>query len=119
MNLDKSELLDIIRDYSLKIGEFILSSGQKSSYYLDCRVTTLHPRGALLSARLLLDTIRSNSIDAAAIGGLTLGADPVVTAVALVSAMEGMPLPAFIVRKDKKAHGPTQAATTNLRRALA
>ena len=105
MNLDRKELLEIIRDYSLQIGEFVLSSGKKSSYYLDCRVTTLHPRGALLSARLLLDMIRKHAIDAEAIGGLTLGADPVVTAVAVVSAMGGKPLPAFIVRKEKKEHG--------------
>jgi orotate phosphoribosyltransferase len=105
MNRDQRDLLEIVRDQSLKIGEFVLSSGKKSSYYLDCRVTTLHPRGSLLSARLLLDLIRKHGINADAVGGLTLGADPVVTAVALVSGMEGRPLPAFIVRKEKKGHG--------------
>lgn len=105
MDRDRRELLDIIRDYSLEIGEFVLSSGKKSSYYLDCRVTTLHPRGALLSARLLLSTIRRHRIDAEAIGGMTLGADPIVAAVAVVSAIDGTPLPAFIVRKEAKQHG--------------
>jgi orotate phosphoribosyltransferase len=105
MNLDQRELLDIIRDHSLQIGEFVLSSGKKSSYYLDCRVTTLHPRGALLTARLLLGEIRRLRIEADAIGGLTLGADPIVASVAVVSAIELRPLPAFIVRKDLKKHG--------------
>ena len=105
MNRDETALLDIIRDNSLQIGEFVLSSGKKSSYYLDCRVTTLHPRGALLTARLLLRSIRAHRIDAEAIGGLTLGADPIVASVAVVSEIEGVPLPGFIVRREKKKHG--------------
>jgi len=105
MNREETELLDIIRDHSLEIGEFVLSSGKKSSFYLDCRVTTLHPRGALLSSRLLLRLIRSHNIRAEAIGGMTLGADPIVAAVAVVSAIDGTPLPGFIVRKEAKGHG--------------
>jgi orotate phosphoribosyltransferase len=105
MSRDEKELLEIIRDHSLEIGEFVLSSGKKSSYYLDCRVTTLHPRGAMLSGRLILQAIRRHGIAPEAIGGLTLGADPVVTAVAVMSAVDGTPLPAFIVRKEAKAHG--------------
>lgn len=105
MDRERSELLDIIRDHSLEIGEFVLSSGKKSSYYLDCRVTTLHPRGALLSARLILRAIRQHRIRADAIGGMTLGADPIVAAVAVVSAIDLTPLPAFIVRKEAKKHG--------------
>jgi orotate phosphoribosyltransferase len=99
------ELRDIIRQKSLRIGDFTLSSGRKSSYYLDCRMTTLDARGALLIGRLLLRSIRAHNIQADAIGGLTLGADPVATAVAVVSALEGEPLPAFIVRKETKGHG--------------
>jgi len=99
------ELRDIIRQKSLRVGEFTLSSGKKSSYYLDCRMTTLDPRGALLIARLILERIRSQNIQADAIGGLTMGADPVATAVAVVSGIEGKPIPAFIVRKETKAHG--------------
>jgi orotate phosphoribosyltransferase len=105
MTRDEKELLEIIRDYSLEIGEFVLSSGKKSSYYLDCRVTTLHPRGAMLTGRLILQAIRRHRIDAEAIGGLTLGADPVVTAVAAMSGVDATPLPAFIVRKEAKSHG--------------
>src|SRR5882762_3943622 len=99
------ELRDIIRQKSLRVGDFTLSSGKKSSYYLDCRMTTLDPRGALLIARLILDRIRARKIHADAIGGLTIGADPIATAVAVVSALEGQPLPAFIVRKETKSHG--------------
>jgi orotate phosphoribosyltransferase len=99
------ELRSIIRQKSLRVGEFTLSSGKKSSYYLDCRMTTLDARGALLIGRLILDRMRAHRIQADAIGGLTLGADPVATAVAVVSALEGTPLSAFIVRKETKGHG--------------
>ena len=103
------QLRDIIRQKSLRIGDFTLTSGKKSSYYLDCRMTTLDPQGALLIARLILDRIRTQKIQADAIGGLTMGADPIATAVAVVSALEGHPLPAFIVRKETKAHGTQKA----------
>src|SRR5437016_5995759 len=99
------ELRDIIRKKSLRIGDFTLSSGKKSSYYLDCRMTTLDPRGALLIARLILKRVRNDNIHADAIGGLTMGADPIATSVAVVSGLEDQPLPAFIVRKETKGHG--------------
>src|SRR5262245_23204306 len=101
----RRELAEIIRNHSLRTGEFVLSSGKKSSYYLDCRMTTLHPRGSLLIARMLLQRMRQLGIHADAIGGLTLGADPIAAAVALVSELEETPLHAFIVRKEAKAHG--------------
>src|SRR5213596_1893643 len=99
------ELRDIIRRKSLRTGDFTLSSGKKSAYYLDCRTSTLDPRGALLIARLILEKIETLNIRAEAIGGLTLGADPIAAAVSVVSAIEGKPLPAFIVRKEAKDHG--------------
>src|SRR5258706_9989301 len=99
------ELRDIIRQKSLRVGDFTLSSGKKSSYYLDCRMTTLDPRGALLIARLILKRIRAERIKADAIGGLTMGADPIATAVAVVSGLEDNPIQAFIVRKETKGHG--------------
>src|SRR5262244_3697507 len=105
MNEELRELRDIIRRKSLRVGDFTLSSGKKSSYYLDCRMTTLDPRGALLIGRLILARIREHNIEADAIGGLTMGADPIVSAVAVVSSLEGTPLPAFIVRKETKDHG--------------
>jgi orotate phosphoribosyltransferase len=99
------ELRNIIRQKSLRTGDFTLSSGKKSSYYLDCRMTTLDPNGALLIGRLILERIRKHNLKADAIGGLTLGADPIATAVAVVSALERQPLQAFIVRKETKGHG--------------
>src|SRR5438477_1526053 len=105
MNEQLRELRDIIRQKSLRVGDFTFSAGKKSSYYLDCRMTTLDPRGALLIGQLILDRVRKHNIQADAIGGLTMGADPIATAVAVVSAIEGRPLPAFIVRKEPKGHG--------------
>lgn len=101
----RKELREIICAKSVRTGDFTLSSGQKSSYYLDCRRTTMDPKGALLIARLMLETIRQQRIEAEAIGGLTLGADPIVASVAVVSGLEGMPIQAFIVRKESKGHG--------------
>src|SRR5436305_12436102 len=105
MEEDLGQLREIIRQKSLRIGDFTLSSGKKSSYYLDCRMTTLDPRGALLIARLILERMRDYNIHADAIGGLTMGADPIATSVAVVSGLEGHPLPAFLVRKEAKGHG--------------
>jgi orotate phosphoribosyltransferase len=102
---DREELAEIIRRRSLRTGDFILSSGKRAGYYLDCRMTTLDPQGALLIARLILNNIFVLKIEAAAIGGLTLGADPIAAAVAVVSWQEGRPLPGFIVRKEPKGHG--------------
>jgi len=109
MNEQRRELRDIIRQKSLRVGDFTLSSGKKSSYYLDCRMTTLDPRGALLIARLILERIRDLEIRADAIGGLTMGADPIAASVAVVSGLEGSPISAFIVRKEAKAHGTQRA----------
>jgi orotate phosphoribosyltransferase len=105
MSDNMRELAEILRRKSIRSGDFVLSSGKKAAYYLDCRMTTLDPKGALLIGRLLVENIRRLNIQADAIGGLTLGADPIATAVAVVSALEERPLPAFIVRKEAKAHG--------------
>src|SRR6476660_10516428 len=105
LTADREQLREILRAKSLRTGDFTLSSGKRSSYYLDCRLTTMHPQGALFIARLILDKIREENIKADAIGGLTLGADPIVASVAVVSGLEGMPINAFIVRKEAKAHG--------------
>ena len=91
MNTDnptKTRLLGLLRQKSLKLGEFTLASGQKSHYYFDSKFTTLDPEGAYLTAKLILETLANVSIEVDAIGGLTLGADPIVSAVAAVSHME-------------------------------
>lgn len=101
-------LASILREESIRRGHFVLASGRTSDYYLDCRRTTLHPEGAHLVGRLVLDAVRRRGWDASAVGGLTLGADPVATSVALVSHLEGTPMRAFLVRKETKSHGTGQ-----------
>lgn len=91
---------------ALKFGEFILSSGIKSSYYFDGRVLSLDPEGAMCIAQLILPIVRENGAEA--IGGPALGAVPIVTAVALLSLKEGAPIPAFVVRVQEKEHGTRQ-----------
>jgi orotate phosphoribosyltransferase len=104
----KKRLNEIIRTESVKHGDFILASGRRSNYYLDCRRTTLHPEGAFLCGHLILDAIERRGWSPVAVGGLTLGADPLATAASVVSHIEGKPLFAFLVRKEAKAHGTGQ-----------
>ncbi|MFC1568077.1 orotate phosphoribosyltransferase [Candidatus Margulisiibacteriota bacterium] len=86
---------------AVKAGKFTLSSGQKSDFYVDCRKVTLHPQGAKLIGRIILEKIKGQKVDA--IGGLTLGADPITAAVVTLS-----DIPGFIVRKKAKEHGTQQ-----------
>ena len=99
-----------LRQIILKEGYFrekiILSSGKESDYYIDCRRVTLNPEGAYLSAKLILDLVKNDQFDA--IGGPTLGADPFVGAIGVVSFQSGKPVNTFIIRKAPKAHGKQQ-----------
>ena len=108
MITDRNRLMEILREKSLKLGCFTLVSGQTSRYYLDSKFTTLDPEGAYLTARLILQELRRRDVKADAIGGLTLGADPIVSAVAAVSHVHpelyGL-LRAFIIRKEPMKHG--------------
>ncbi len=96
------QLLDLFCRLAYQEGDFILSSGQPSSYYINGKQVTLHPLGALAIGRILLSRLPE---DAQAVAGLTLGADPIVTAVSVVSAYENRPIPALIIRKEAKGHG--------------
>ncbi|TAD96800.1 MAG: orotate phosphoribosyltransferase [Oscillatoriales cyanobacterium] len=98
----RDRLLELLCSFAYREGDFVLSSGQKSSYYINCKPVTLHPEGALATGRLLLSML---SADVDAVAGLTLGADPIVTAVSVVSALGDRPIPALIVRKEAKGHG--------------
>ncbi len=100
---DRRRLFDILLERSLRFGDFTLSSGAKSKYYIDVRQTSLHPEGALLIAKFLFPIAREAGAEA--VGGLTLGADPIAGAVALWSQLHGAPMSGFIVRKEAKAHG--------------
>jgi len=99
----KAQLLALLNKEALKRGKFRLSSGKASNYYLDGRVITLEPKGAYLVASIILETFKDKKIDA--LGGPTLGADPIVGAVALLSHINNVPLKTFIVRKAAKEHG--------------
>lgn len=98
----RQHLLDLFCQLAYQEGEFVLSSGQRSSYYINGKQVTLHPQGALAIGRILLSQLPT---DTQAVAGLTLGADPIVSAVSVVSAYENRPIPALIVRKESKGHG--------------
>jgi len=101
-------LAEILRAESIKRGDFVLASGRKSNYYLDCRRTTLHPEGAYLVGHLVLEALTRRGWVVSGVGGLTLGADPIATAAAVISHIQGRPIPAFLVRKEAKTHGARQ-----------
>jgi len=127
---EKSALLDLIATHSFKLGDFTLASGARSDYYIDCRITTLHAEGGRLAGIVLYDLIRDRIPHAEAVGGLTMGADPLVSATAIASAQaladyleiealtaeldldaetgddaEPTLLHGFLVRKAEKTHG--------------
>jgi len=104
----RAELLALLAEKSFKLGHFKLSSGGTSDYYVDCRTTTLDARGARLVGELVLDEIAARGWKPEAIGGLTLGADPIAVAAAVVSSERGTPVNAFLVRKAEKQHGTGQ-----------
>ena len=99
----KQELLKLVKEKAVRKGEHTLSSGQKSSYYIDGKQVTLDPQGILLMARMILLMLQGTQAEA--VGGPTLGADPIAAAVSLLSSQTGRPLKAFIVRKEEKKHG--------------
>ncbi len=101
----RSRLLEILRDKSVERGNFQLRSGRTSDYYVDGKQTTLDAEGSYLIGRLLFERIQALEDLPRGVGGVTLGADPIVTAVSLVSHLEGNPIPAFIIRKEPKGHG--------------
>jgi orotate phosphoribosyltransferase len=98
----RAQLLDLICTRAYKSGDFTLSSGQKSTYYINGKQVTLDPFGALYTGQVLLSLLPAGT---GAVAGLTLGADPIVAAVSVVSALVGQPVPALIVRKQTKGHG--------------
>lgn len=103
---DKTKLFELIRTQAFFKGNFTLSSGKKSNYYLDCRRVTLTGEGAYYTARIFLDMVRGQAFDA--IGGPTLGADPMIGALGAVSVDQGGPVRMFIIRKEPKGHGRGQ-----------
>ncbi|MQF70096.1 orotate phosphoribosyltransferase [SAR202 cluster bacterium AD-804-J14_MRT_500m] len=106
--MDSSQRLLLLAEErgALQYGSFTLSSGASSSYYFDGRILTLDPEGSALVGRTFFNKLKA--FDVTAIGGLTLGADPIVTAVTLTSYLEHKPITGFIVRKEAKGHGTNQ-----------
>jgi orotate phosphoribosyltransferase len=109
------QLLSLLARTSFRLGQFKLSSGGTSDYYIDCRTTTLHAEGGRLTGHAILELLEANKINAEAVGGLTMGADPIVSNVATASAWRARSHPhsehrppllhGFLVRKAEKAHG--------------
>jgi orotate phosphoribosyltransferase len=100
---DRDDLLQMIKDMAVVHGDFVLSSGQRATWYIDLRRILLSGRAAPLAGRVMLDL--TAGLDYDAVGGLTLGADPVATAMMHAASAAGQPLDAFVVRKEGKAHG--------------
>jgi orotate phosphoribosyltransferase len=105
------QLLSLLARTSFRLGQFKLSSGGTSDYYIDCRTTTLHAEGGRLTGHAILELLEEHLVDAEAVGGLTMGADPIVSNVATASAWRALTNPGvpllngFLVRKAEKAHG--------------
>lgn len=105
LNQLRQRLKELLLEKSYREGRIKLTSGQESDFYIDGKQTTLDAEGAYLCGMLLYDLISKQPEKIDGVGGMTLGADPLVTAVSIVSYLEGDPLPAFIVRKEPKSHG--------------
>lgn len=108
LEADRRRLLALLTERSYAKKKVVLSSGKESDFYVDCKKTALLAEGHWLVGRLLFDAIRRETPEAVAVGGLTMGADPLASAVSLVSHLGGSPLHAFLVRKEPKGHGTGQ-----------
>ena len=100
---DREKLIELFRERALKFGDFTLASGKKSSYYLDGKQVVLHSHGLRLVSAGLLEMLEDVEFDA--IGGMSIGADPIVAGVLAVAAEQGKALNGFMVRKEPKGHG--------------
>jgi len=98
----RERLIALLRELSVRTGRFTLASGRESDFYVDARQTTLNAEGAHLVGRMVVDRLHP---DAVAVGGMTMGADPIVTAASLAAFSEGRHLHAFLIRKNQKDHG--------------
>ncbi|MDR2762438.1 MAG: orotate phosphoribosyltransferase [Planctomycetaceae bacterium] len=105
---DRNILKELISTNSLKFGDFVLASGKKAKYYLDCRQITLDSVGAKLIGEGILELIKTFPNLPQAVGGMSIGADPITAAVITVAAYNNIPLKGFMVRKQPKSHGTMQ-----------
>jgi orotate phosphoribosyltransferase len=105
---DRDRLFQLLRTRAFQRREVTLSSGQRSNFYIDCKVVSLDAEGAYLIGQLFHSLIERVAPEAVAVGGLTLGADPLATATSIASFLHHKPRQAFIVRKEPKGHGTNQ-----------
>ncbi len=103
MRYDRDALIQLIKEQALEHGDFVLASGKRANFYLDCRKVTLDARGANLIAAGMLELLQHDLPDA--VGGMAIGADPITAAILTLAGQRGMDLKGFIVRKESKAHG--------------
>ncbi len=108
LEVDRARLLELLRTLSFERRKVVLASGRESDFYIDCKRTALTAEGHVLVGRLLFDRVRKVRPLVRGVGGLTLGADPIASAIALTSFLEGEAVDAFIVRKEPKGHGTGQ-----------
>jgi len=99
----RARLAELIREHALRFGDFTLASGQKSTYFIDGKMVTLQAEGLYCLSRCLLDMIQDDGV--AAVGGMSIGADPITGGVVTLAGAEGHPLIGFLVRKEQKDHG--------------
>jgi len=113
MDVNKERLRVILKENSILRGKFKLSSGKESDYYIDARLTTLHPEGVFLVGKIFLEVIRKDS-QIQAVGGPTMGADPIIGSIISQSYQENYPVRGFLVRKEEKLHGTGKLIEGNL-----
>ena len=100
---DRDALIALVRQQALRFGDFTLASGKKASFYLDCRQVTLDSVGARLIGEAMLDLLAGELPNA--VGGMSMGADPIVGAIVTIAGVRNLPLKGFLVRKEAKGHG--------------
>ena len=115
MNDVRNRLKELILERSLKFGNFTLASGKKTKYYIDGKMTSFDPEGAYLIGQMMLQEIRKLSKPIDAVGGPTMGADPIVTGIGIASHLKGVPLRLFVVRKEVKKHGTQKSIEGNFK----
>lgn len=108
LEADRRRLLELLTERSYARRKVVLSSGRESDFYIDCKKTVLTAEGHWLVGKLMYQAARERFPEAVGVGGLTMGADPLASAVSLVSFLGAVPLQAFLVRKEPKGHGTGQ-----------
>ncbi len=104
--LKRQQLFNLLKTHSFKTGHFVLASGKTSNYYMDCRMTTLQAEGARLIGELFFDALKNDHLDT--VGGVALGAVPMVSAISTASAYAGHLLNGFLIRKESKGYGTSR-----------